>query len=154
MKVIFEKLHAQETELPKRQDVDKLDSRLPLVVVFTSSEATVLALKRAAILASRLHARVELIVTQIVPYFLPLDLPPVDLNFCRRRLCALARETPVEPSVRLFLCRDRLATLKKVLKPHSLIVVGGRKRWWAMEEKSLARKLRRAGHDVIFTETE
>lgn len=153
MLVVPEKPQAQGAELPKPQNVHKSDSRLPLVVVFTSGEATVLALKNAGILASRLHARVELIITQVVPYPLPLDQPPVHPNFLLRRLCALARETPVGTSVRLFLCRDRLATLKEVLRPHSLIVVGGRRSWWAMEETNLTRKLRRAGHDVILTET-
>ena len=154
MLVVPEKLRAQGAELPKPQNVHRSDLRLPLVVVFTSGEATVLALKNAGILASRLHARVELIITQIVPYPLPLNRPPVHPNFCLRRLWALARETPVETSVRVFLCRDRLATLKEVLQPHSLIVIGGRRRWCAMEGESLARKLRRAGHNVIFTEME
>jgi hypothetical protein len=130
MLVVPDKLHAQGAELPKPQNVHKSDSRLPLVVVFASGEATVLALKEAGILASRLHARVELIVTQVVPYPLPLDRPPLHPNFFLRRLCALARETPVETSVRLFLCRDRLATLKEVLRSNSLIVIGGRRRWW------------------------
>jgi len=45
-------------------------------------------------------------------------------------------------------------TLKAVLSQRSLVVVGGHKRWWPTPEKRLARKLRRAGHEVIFTETE
>ena len=54
----------------------------------------------------------------------------------------------------IYLCRDRVETLTAVLSPHSLVVIGGRKRWWPTAEKRLARKLRRAGHEVIFTETE
>lgn len=154
MLVVPEKLQAQGAGLLKAQNVDKSDRRLPLVVVLISGEEAVLALRKAEILASRLHARVELIVTQIVPYPLPLDRPPVHPNFFLRRLCALARETLEETSVRLYLCRDRLATLKEVLWPHSLIAIGGRERWWAVEARILARELRRAGHDVIVTETE
>jgi hypothetical protein len=52
------------------------------------------------------------------------------------------------------LCRDRLETLKSVLNPRSLVVMSGRKRWWPTAEKSLAKTLRRAGHEVIFTEAE
>jgi len=36
-----------------------------------------------------------------------------------------------------------------------LVVIGGRQHWWwPTQEKALARTLRRAGHEVIFTETE
>jgi hypothetical protein len=66
----------------------------------------------------------------------------------------IAIESPVETIVRVFLCRDRLETLSMVLKPHSLVVVGGRGRWWPTAEERLARRLRRAGHEVIFEETE
>jgi hypothetical protein len=106
MLVVPEQLHAQEAGLLKAQNVDKSDRRLPLVVVLKSGEATVLALKKAGILASRLHARVELIVTQIVPYPLPLDQPPVHPNLFLRRLCALARETPVETPSACFVPRS------------------------------------------------
>jgi hypothetical protein len=41
-----------------------------------------------------------------------------------------------------------------VLGPHSLVVVGGRRRWLPTREKSLARNLRSAGHEVIFTDTD
>jgi hypothetical protein len=45
-----------------------------------------------------------------------------------------------------------METLAAVLEPHSLIVLGARKRWWPTQEKRLARKLRRAGHEVILEE--
>ena len=50
--------------------------------------------------------------------------------------------------------RDPAETLAAVLKPDSVVVLGGRKRWWPTTEERLARKLRRIGHEVIFTETE
>ena len=76
------------------------------------------------------------------------------LEFQEKRFREIASESPVEIRVQLYLCRDGLETLKKVLKPHSLVVVGGRRRFWPTREKSLARKLRKAGHEVIFTETD
>jgi hypothetical protein len=40
------------------------------------------------------------------------------------------------------------------LSTGSIVVLGGRKRWWPTREKKLARQLRRAGHEVVFKETE
>jgi len=74
------------------------------------------------------------------------------LDFSERRFRVIAAESPVETTVRLYLCRDRMETLAAVLEPHSLIVLGGRRRWWPTQEKRLVRKLRRAGHEVILEE--
>jgi hypothetical protein len=103
-------------------------------------------------LASSLGGRITLIVPQIVPYPLPLTSPPVLVDFNERRLRVLASGCPVETRVSIYLCRDPLETLKSVLKPHSLVVVGSRKRWWPTAEKRLATKLRKAGHEVMVTE--
>jgi hypothetical protein len=43
--------------------------------------------------------------------------------------------------------------LTAVLDPNSLVVVGGRKRFWPTQEELLAKTLRRQGHEVIFAET-
>jgi hypothetical protein len=128
--------------------------RLHVAVVFTSAGATIAALKQAGALADRLSARVALLVPQMVPYPLPLESPPVLLDFSERRFAEIAKESPVETVVQIYLCRDRQDTLLAVLSPRSLVVIGGRKRWWPTQEKHLARILRRAGHEVIFTETE
>jgi hypothetical protein len=127
---------------------------LDVAVVFTSADATIAALKKAGALASSLSARILLLVPQIVPYPLPLESPPVLIDFSERRFRMIAIESPVETIVRVFLCRDRLETLSMVLKPHSLVVVGGRRRWWPTSEERLAKRLRRAGHEVILAETE
>jgi hypothetical protein len=130
------------------------EPRLSITVIFTSAGGTVAALKRAGRLAESLGARITLVVPQMVPYPLPLTSPPVLLEFQERRFREIASHSPVEIWVQLYLCRDELETLKMILRPHSLVVVGGRKRFWPTREKSLARNLRRAGHEVIFTETE
>jgi hypothetical protein len=93
-----------------------------------------------------------LIVPQVVPYPLPLTSPPVLVDFNERRLRVLASHCRVETRVSIYLCRDPWETLQSVLKPHSLVVVGTRKRWWPTAEKRLAAKLRRAGHEVMVTE--
>ena len=128
------------------------ESGLNITVIFTSVEATVTALQKAGALAESLSARITLVVPQIVPFPLPLTSPPVLLDFQENRFREIASQSPVDITVQLYLCRDSMETLNKVLKPHSLIVVGGRKRVWPTAAKKLARKLRKAGHEVIFTE--
>jgi hypothetical protein len=131
---------------------DEFEHRLDVAVVFTSAAATIAALRRAGTLANRLSARIKLIVPQIVPYPLPLESPPVLVDFSEHRFRTIAAESSVETAVQIYLCRDDWETVKIVLAPRSLVVIGGRKRWWPTQEKSMARKLRRAGHQVIFTE--
>ena len=65
-------------------------SSLNLDVVFTSLEPTLAALKKAADLASRLNARITLVVPQVVPYPLPLKTPPVLIDFNERRFRVIA----------------------------------------------------------------
>ena len=147
----LERLFVPELRLPERPGVPDTDSGLEIAVVFTSIQATLGALKRAGLLAARLNAHINLVVPQIVPYPLPLASPPVPLDFNERRFRLIANESPVETRVRVYLCRDRDVALSTVLKPHSLIVIGGRRRWWLIPEQRLAGKLRRAGHEVILT---
>lgn len=131
------------------------EPKLNICVVFTSVESTLAALRHAGDLATSLGARITLLALQVVPYPLPLESPPVLLDWNDRRFRAIATESPVETIVRLYLCRDSFETLKSALAPKSVVVIGAGKRWWfRIREKKLARKLRRAGHEVILTETE
>lgn len=150
---VFERIVVPAGARPERPERPQPDARLDVAVVFTSADATIAALKRAGTLASSLNARVLLVVPQIVPFPLPLDSPPVLIDFSEKRFREIAEASPVETAVHIYLCRDRLETLRAALKPHSLVIVGGRKRWWPTAEELLARKLRRAGHEVILAET-
>jgi hypothetical protein len=152
MALALERMIAPVTGVPARPFAEETDSKLDISVVFTSVDATLRALKEAGDLASRLGGRITLIVPQIVPYPLPLASPPVLVDFNERRLRVIASNCRVETRVSIYLCRDPLETLKSVLKPHSLVVVGSRKRWWPTAEKRLAAELRRAGHEVVVTE--
>ena len=154
MSLALQKLLAPATGCPDRVENGEYESRLNVDVVFTSVEPTLAALKKAGALASRLNGRVTLVVPQIVPYPLPLKTPPVLIDFNERRFRIIASESPVETTVRIYLCRDPLEALTAVLQPHSVVVVGGRRSWWPTAEKRLAGKLRRVGHEVIFTESE
>lgn len=159
MSPALENLRAPETGLPDpRQPGDRQPGEtgpgLEIVVVYTSAEATTAALEKAGGLANRLSAHITLVVTQVVPYPLPLESPRVALDFSERRFREIASQSPVETTVRLYLCRNRLETLTAVLRPRSLVMVGGHisRRWWPTSEKRLVRELRRAGHEVVVTE--
>ncbi len=129
------------------------ERRLDICVVFTSPEPTMAAFTKAAALADSRCARVMLVALQVVPFPLPLDDPPVLLEWNQERFRSIASQSPVETVVRLYLCRDRIETLKGALRPGSLVVIGGRKsRWPFTAEKRLARQMRRAGHAVMVAE--
>src|ERR1700685_3621814 len=148
MALALERMIAPVTGVPAPRFTEETDSKLDISVVFTSVDATLTALKEAASLANSLGGRITLIVPQIVPYPLPLTTPPVLVDFNERRLRVIASQCRVETRVSIYLCGDPLDILQSVLKPHSLVVVGSRKRWWPTAEKRLAKKLRRFGHQV------
>jgi hypothetical protein len=155
MSLALEKKLIPASAQPTRAIGEEVDRRLNIAVIFTSVESTLAALRKAGTLASSLGAQITLLAPQVVPHPLPLESPPVLLDWNERRFRTIANESPVETTVRLYLCRDRVETLKSVLSPKSLVVIGGQKSWWPFHrEKRLAGKLRRAGHEVIFTETE
>jgi hypothetical protein len=154
MSLAIEKLLAPRTGHPTRPIGEEADQRLNIAVVFTSVESTLEALKEAGNLANSLGVRITLVVPQVVPYPLPLETPPVLVEFNEHRFRVIASESSVETGVQIYLCRDRLEMLLATLSPNSLVVIGGRKKWWPTTEKLMARRLRQAGHKVIFIERE
>src|ERR1700688_4606734 len=129
MSLVIEKHLAPQTGYPTRPIGEETDQKLNIAVVFTSVESTLAALKEAGNLANSLGARIKLVVPQVVPFPAPLETPPVLVEFNENRFRVMASESPVETSVQIYLCRDRFDTLTAALKPGSIVVLGGRKRW-------------------------
>jgi len=152
MALELEALRGTFSQLPELSAGDDLRSLLDISVVFTSYEATLAALKEAGALAKRLGGHINLIVPEAVPIRLPLTRPPVLLDWNEERLRKMAVQCGIDTTVNLILCRDSWETLNAVLKPHSLVAVGGRHRWWPTSATRLAHRLRKAGHEVIFVE--
>ena len=123
---------------------------LHISVVFTNFEDTKQALRAAANLSTGLRADIDLVVPEIVPYPLPLIRPAVPPGFTLRRLMDLAREAEVQPSIHVYLCRDKVQTLLQVLHRQSVVVLGSKTRWFPTKPIILARVLRRKGHQVIL----
>ena len=126
------------------------DSRLEVVVLHTTTPGTLRALQTAARLANGLAAQIRLLVLQVVPYPLPLDEPPVPLEFTRNRFRTLASDVPVETQVDICIGRDRQRMLGSILQPRSVVVVGDRPGWWPSEQKRLVKWLLGRGHQVVF----
>src|SRR5258705_13831858 len=149
MSFAIEKILVPAIGQPSRPPVEEVGQRLNIAVVFTSVDSTLAALKEAGNLANSLGARITLVVPQIVPYPLPLESPPVLVEFNENRFRVMATKSPVETSVHIYLCRDRLQTLTSVLKPGSIVVLGGGKGWGPTKDESLGRPPRRAGFEGI-----
>ncbi len=121
-------------------------------MIFTTTPGTLAALRLAGEHARDLHGRISILATQIVPYPLPLERPPVAPEFTRERYRMPAADQRIETRVQVYLCRDSRQALLKALKPNSLVVVGGRKRWWRTREQALVKFLCAHGHHVIFVD--
>ena len=155
MSMASERIPSPATSFPGQMPLGRPDSELNVSVVFTGTRWTTAALKSAGALAANMGCRLTLLVLQIVPYPLALEQSPVSPLWNRKRFETLAEQSPVETSVRIYLCRDRETTLKELLKPHSIVFIGGPRRWWwPTPDDRLARSLRRAGHEVIYLGTE
>jgi hypothetical protein len=155
MSLAIAKTLVPATGRPVEPGLEGREHRLNISVVFTSVESTLTALREAGMLANSLGAQITLLVPQVVPHPLPLESPPVLMEFNERRFRVIAGQSSVETRVLIYLCRDRFQTLNSVLGPGSIVILGGRKRrWWPTRDEALAKSLRRAGCEVIFKETE
>jgi hypothetical protein len=128
------------------------DSQLRVIVVRTTREGTVAALRAAGKLSKNLGARIELLAPEVVPIHVSLHRPHVPVWFLERRLYECVREAGIADedfSIRACLCRSRRLALIDALAPHSLIVVGADMRWWNPSDRMLIRWLRHDGHQVI-----
>lgn len=131
--------------------------RLRIHVLFTNPGDTRAALNTAVEMASELESEIALIVPQIVPFPLPLDNPPVPLDFASDQIRHLAESIPagnVNLQGHIYLCRNPIETLLQELPAHSLVVIGARAGWPFGKSKRLAKALRRHGHEVILANHE
>jgi hypothetical protein len=125
---------------------------LDVVVIHLGKRQTLTALRVAAKLAEGLQGAIRLLVAHVVAYPLPLESPAVELATLARQFNTISEEARVDPSVEICLCRDPWEAIGSRLKPRSIVVLAGPRRWWPTREARLARRLRRAGHSVILSE--
>ncbi len=126
---------------------------LEVNVVFTKQQATAAALQTAQSLARGLGATIRLRAGIVVPLRLSLDQPPVSVQFMEgllRNLVGQPEPAGSEVTVHLYVCRNWIETLLHVLRPNSLVVIGGRRQWWPSEATRMAAALRVKGHRVAL----
>lgn len=129
---------------------------LEVNIIFTDLEATAAALKIAQSLAGELGARIRLRAAVAVPFQLPIDRPQVSLDFLQEMLGKLVSHVDRErfqPTIHLYVCRHRVRTLLQILKPDSLVIIGGRNHWWPTAERRIARAISSKGHRVVFVDS-
>ncbi len=122
-------------------------------VVYTDPAATALALQAAEALARDLQATIHLRAVVSVPRRLSIDNPPISTSFLVRLLRELVERfgsAARQYVLHIYVCRNRIDTLLRVLRPSSLIVIGGRRRIWPTAESRLSKAVAAAGHSVAF----
>ena len=148
------------TKWLQQQSHDTVDrcktESLDVNVIFTEPKGTLAALQTAGKLAQGLGAQVHLVALQLVPFPLPLDQPQVSVEFKKGMLSELICDADLNSqntTADLYLFRDQKQALRGLLKPNSLVVLGGKKHWWPTPESRLEGQLLAEGHNVVFTAT-
>jgi hypothetical protein len=142
----------RHTQGPLPDETEKQDSGKTVTVLFTQYHPTLCAIRESETLAFGDKSRLRLIALQTVPYALPLETPDVPTQFYCRLLWKIISKSAVDATFHVYLCRETMSTLRKVLPPHSLVVIGVKHGWWHFAEKKLAHRLRRSGYEVILVD--
>lgn len=130
------------------------EPRLHVTVIHTTSEGTLCALELARTWARGLNANIRLVTTEVVPFRLPLENPPISTEFLRQREVRMVAAAGIEEksvTIEILLCRSVKIALQQFLGSHSLVVIGG-KRAWLNGPSRLANWLERIGHQVVFAD--
>jgi hypothetical protein len=121
-------------------------------VVYTTVDDTLQAARIGADLAQAMDAPLRLIHFRTVPPQVSVNHPgglsPLETDSFLEQL---GRED-ITAGVRVYLCRDELQTIPWAFKPHSLVVIGGRRSWWPTRAERLRHALEAAGHFVVFVD--
>jgi hypothetical protein len=128
--------------------------QLRVTVLHTTTTATITALETTSTLAKGLCQKIRLLAVETVPIHFSLQRPHVTADFLEDRLLRLVFDAQVQPeevSIEVFLCRNQKRALSHLLAARSLVVLAGRECWWDRGQR-MARWLRHARHQVVFTD--
>jgi hypothetical protein len=127
---------------------------LPVSVIVTTMNWSRRAFEKAGQMANQLHVGIEIIAIRVVPYPLPLDRPPVPCEFIVRRLEEIAGNIPAPVAISVCCCRDPLEALNRRMNPKCPIIMAAGNKWRLNHDQRLARRLRRAGYNIVLVESE
>ena len=121
-------------------------------VMHTTVDETLAAIRVAADFAAVLSVPVTVVHFRTVPFTLPVETPPgispIETEAFAERLAAEG----LDVRLRVYLCREERQAAPSAFERHSLIMVGGRRRWWPTRASRLGRMLEAAGHFVVFVD--
>jgi len=134
----------------ERRDAVAPGSAVEMHVIATTDEGTRSALAEAKRRVQGVDtARIVLLVPHPVSYAAPPD--PEEATAISEQYRALVTSAGVDATVRVCFCRKREDAFRWMLGKRSLIVMGGRQRWWwPTAAERMAGRLKRQGHDVVF----
>lgn len=124
-------------------------------LVYTQPEATAAALRAAESLAQDLESTIHVRALVPVPCQLEIDCgfySAQALIGLLEKLLQRVGSNRCEYVLHVYVCRSRIETLLRVLRPSSLLVIGGRRRFWPTAEGRIAKAMRAAGHSVAFVD--
>ncbi len=137
-----------ETEMP----ADRMPKVADISVIYTTADETLAALRAANELARPLKRPVRLIDFRVVQVGAPVEAPtgrsPIETNGLLDRV----RSQGIEVQVEVYVCRDVRCAIPRVFMDDSLIVLGGRHRWWPTRTERLRQILERRGHFVLLVD--
>jgi hypothetical protein len=131
-----------------------LEQESSIYVVFTSMDGTLKALEKAREMAKPFDAAIIVIAVEVVPFPLPIDKPPVPMEFVLRSIEEKADEFPERTRVIPYLCRNAMDAFKCILTRNSPVIIGVKKSWLPSRDERLANRLHRAGYNVTLVKTE
>jgi hypothetical protein len=119
-------------------------------VIATTREGTLSALAEARRRMNGVDAaRIVLLVPHRVSYATLPD--PEAAAAITEQYRVLAASAGVDAIVRVCFCRKREDVFRWMLGKRSVVVMGGRHRWWwPTAAERIAERLKRQGHDVMF----
>jgi|BarGraNGADG00312_2_1021985.scaffolds.fasta_scaffold28195_3 hypothetical protein len=121
-------------------------------VIFTSIDETLRAVRVARRLARAMRSGVTIVHFRPIGFGAPLEEPaglsPVETDAFKARLEA----EDCDARIRVCVCRDARQAIPSVLQEHSLIVIGGRRRWWPTPSDRWRRTLEGQGYLVVLVD--
>jgi hypothetical protein len=140
---------------PREPNSDRQARRLSINVVYTGPHRTLAAWRAVDSLARDLSATVHIRAMVAVPRQLGMEFAFTSVQFVKRLLSDLVQRVGsvhCEYVLHIYFCRSRVETLLRVLRPSSLLVIGGRRPLWPTAERRLAKAAASAGHSVAFVD--
>jgi hypothetical protein len=139
---------------PAELGADREEGDVEFVIPFIEPDVTRQVLARAAGMTAGLNARFLLVAVHCIPYPANFGEPGAIHAYLVEQLMKLCDGCGLAVSAHVVMARDRQEGYRQVLKPHSTVLVGSRRRWWRTTEESLARSLSADGHNVVLVHVE